>query len=476
MFGSYIDNNENQSSLVDNGSEIEPLNESFAHERGIKIHELNNKDRVRLILGDGTPSQILSKGVYVDLKIGDHREKLFCYVANMDCTLILGDGWLQTHNPIIDWKLRTMRFKNDCVKLGCIVRNTVISSVIKPEHSSSDEFKGKCDFDIQSLSPKRFMKLMKRPDSQITCFYPKNKFSRKLDRYQRKILSLLNAINLEDHEKFAKEKPQYSIDELKERVPEFYHSEIEMFLRKKADELPPHRKEDHQISLISEVEPPFVRNYKPMSEKELTAVKHDLDEHLKNGFIRPSSSEAAASVLLVKKPGGGLRFCVDYRALNAITVKIRYPIPLINETLAKLARAKKFTKLDVIHTFNRMRVREGDEWLTAFNTRYGQFEYLVMPFGLCNAPSTFQSYINNSLQEYPDHFATAYLNDVLVYSETEEEHQEQVLKILKKLRERGLQLDIDKCEFSVSEVKYLGIYVGVNGIRMDPEKIEAILN
>ena len=93
---------------------------------------------------------------------------------------------------------------------------------------------------------------------------------------------------------------------------------------------------------------------------------------------------------------------VDYRALNAITVKNRYPIPLINETLGKLSQAKRFTKLDVITAFNRLRVKEGHEWLTAFNTRYGQFEYLVMPFGLCNAPGTFQSYINNSVREYLD--------------------------------------------------------------------------
>ena len=212
-----------------------------------------------------------------------------------------------------------------------------------------------------------------------------------------------------------------------------------------------------------------------MSEQEMEAVKKYIDEHLGKSFIRPSSSSAAAPVLLVRKPGGGLRFCVDYRALNSITIKNRYPIPLINETLGKLSQAKKFTKLDVISAFNRMRMKEGHEWLTAFNTRYGQFEYLVMPFGLCNAPGTFQSFINDTVREYLDVFCRAYLNDVLIYSEIEEEHSDQVFKILKRLQERGIQVDIDKCEFSVTEVKYLGLIVTTDGIKMDPEKIEAVL-
>ena len=120
-------------------------------------------------------------------------------------------------------------------------------------------------------------------------------------------------------------------------------------------------------------------------------------------------------------------------------------------------------------------MKEGHEWLTAFNTRYGQFEYLVMPFGLCNAPGTFQSFINDTVREYLDVFCTAYLDDVLIYSENEEERSEQVLKVLTRLKEKGLQVDIDKCEFSVTEVKYLGLIVTTDGIKMDSEKIEAIL-
>jgi Reverse transcriptase (RNA-dependent DNA polymerase) len=126
-----------------------------------------------------------------------------------------------------------------------------------------------------------------------------------------------------------------------------------------------------------------------MTAQELEVLKKYLDENLSKGFIRSSLSPVASPVLMVRKPNGGIRVCIDYRALNEITIKNRYPIPRISETLDRLSKAKIFSKFDIIHAFNRIRMKEAHEWLTAFNTRYGQFEYLVMPFGLCNAPATF---------------------------------------------------------------------------------------
>ena len=165
-------------------------------------------------------------------------------------------------------------------------------------------------------------------------------------------------------------------------------------------------------------------------------MKKYIDEHLEKGFIWPSSSAAASLILLVRKPGEGLRFCIDYRALNAVTVKNRFPIPLILETLGKLAGAVKYTKLDVIHAFNQIRMKKDHKWLMAFNSRYDQFEYLVMSFGLCNAPGTFQGYINESLREYLDVFCTAYLDDMLIYSSKEEDHASHVLQVLRRLHKR----------------------------------------
>lgn len=168
--------------------------------------------------------------------------------------------------------------------------------------------------------------------------------------------------------------------------------------------------------------------------------------------------------------------CVDYRALNALTLKNRNAPPLIREILARLCAAKIYSKFDIIAAFNEIRMKEGDEEKTDFLTRWGLFEYVVMPFGLCNAPGTFQSFINATLREYLDDFATAYLDDILIYSDTREEHIEHVNKVLDRLEKAGLFLEIDKCEFFVAEVKYLGLIVKTEGIKMDPVKVEAIVN
>ena len=200
------------------------------------------------------------------------------------------------------------------------------------------------------------------------------------------------------------------------KVPLEHHKHLIAFSRKEADKLAERRPYDHKIVIEEGKHPGFGPLY-GMSRNELQVLRKYLDEHLDKGFIRASSSPVAAPVIFVKKPGGGLRFCVDYRALNAVTVKNRYPIPLIQETLNRLSKARIYTKLDIIHAFNRLRIAEGDEWLTAFRTRYGLFEYLVMPFGLANAPSSFQHFVNDTLRPYLDVFCTAYINDILIYSD-----------------------------------------------------------
>ena len=176
------------------------------------------------------------------------------------------------------------------------------------------------------------------------------------------------------------------------------------------------------------------------------------------------------------KPGGGLRFCVDYRALNAITRGDRYPLPLVRETLRNLAKARWFTKLDVRAAFHRLRIKEGDEWKTAFRTRFGLFEWLVTPFGLAGAPATFQRYINGTLADFLDEFCSAYMDDVLIYSGgSYKDHMRKVRSVVERLGKAGLKIDIDKCEFAAKEVKYLGFIISAGeGIKVDPAKVEAI--
>ena len=211
-----------------------------------------------------------------------------------------------------------------------------------------------------------------------------------------------------------------------------------------------------------------------MFREELAVLKKYLEENLEKGFIKPSTSPASSPVLFVKKPSGGLRFCVDYRALNEITIKNRYPIPRINETLTLIGKSMFFTKLDVISAFHRMRIAPGHEYLTAFRTRYGLFEYNVMPFGLANAPSSFQNFTNDTLGAYLDEFCTAYNDDILIFSKTMKEHQEHVRKVLIRLKKSGLQIDIGKCEFHKTSVKFLGLIISTQGIKMDPAKLQVI--
>ena len=195
---------------------------------------------------------------------------------------------------------------------------------------------------------------------------------------------------------------------------------------------------------------------------------------LGKGYIRPSSSPYAAPVLIVKKLDGGLRVYIDYRALNALTIKNRNAPPLIRDTLAKLCMAKIYSKFDIIAAFNEIRMRKGHEEKTAFLIRYGLFEYTVMPFSLCNAPGTFQAFINHILREYLDVFYTAYLDDILVYSTGIAKHKHHVKQVLQRLRKAGLFLDIYKCEFNVTTVKYLGIIITTEGLEIDPSKVKAI--
>jgi hypothetical protein len=264
-------------------------------------------------------------------------------------------------------------------------------------------------------------------------------------------------------------------------LPNHFGKWTPLFDPVRAEQLPPLRGPsiDHAIHLEQEngkdKEVPWGPLYN-MSRDELLVLRKTLTELLDKGFIRVSSSPAAAPVLFVRKPGGGLRFCVDYRALNSITRKDRYPLPLIYETLRTIGQAKWFTKLDVSAAFYKIRVAEGDEWKTAFRTRYGLFEWLVTPFGLANAPSTFQKYINWALREYLDEFCSAYIDDVLIYTNgSRTEHREHVNKVLARLSEAGLQLDIDKCEFETKSTKYLGFIIEAGkGVRMDPEKVKAI--
>ncbi|KAI0992287.1 hypothetical protein K3495_g15899, partial [Podosphaera aphanis] len=213
-----------------------------------------------------------------------------------------------------------------------------------------------------------------------------------------------------------------------------------------------------------------------MTREELLVLRKTLTELQDKNWIRVSSSPGGAPVLFIKKPGGGLRFCVDYRALNAVTERDRYPLPLIRETMQILSGASWLTKVDVRSAFHRLRIAEGDEWKTAFRTRFGSFEWLVTPFGLAGAPSAFQRWINKVLGDLLGVTCSAYVDDVVIFTDGDlKNHWTKVSQVLQRLQNAGLKLDPKKCEFARKEIKYLGFIVNVNeGIKVDPEKVKAI--
>jgi transposase InsO family protein/predicted aspartyl protease len=259
-------------------------------------------------------------------------------------------------------------------------------------------------------------------------------------------------------------------------LPPEYQEFKGAFSKSESNRLPPHRDYDHKI----ELESPLPSSYSPLyrqSTTELQVLKQYILENLDRGFIEPAGQVPFASpVLFVKKPDGSLRLCVDYRKLNALTRKDAYPIPRIDELLARVSKAKVFTKLDVQKAFNRVRMAPDSEEYTAFRTRYGTYKSKVLPFGLCNGPATYQRYMNDVLMEYLDEFCLAYLDDILIYSENLEEHEEHVKKVLTRLREAGLQADIRKSEFSVQRTKYLGLILTTKGLEVDPDKVAPLKN
>ncbi|KAK8934918.1 hypothetical protein KSP39_PZI014856 [Platanthera zijinensis] len=237
--------------------------------------------------------------------------------------------------------------------------------------------------------------------------------------------------------------------------------------------LPPQREIDFSIELVPGAKPVARSPYR-VAPKEMAELKVQLQELLEQGYIRPSMSPWSAHVLFVKKKDGSLRLCIDYRELNKLTEKNKYPIPRIDDLFDQLAGSTVYSKLDLKSGYYQLRIREGDIPKTAFGTRYGHYEFTVMPFGLCNAPSVFMDLMHRTFREYLDLFVIVFIDDILVYSQSEEDHANHLRLVLHTLRRNKLYAKFSKCEFWLSSVAFLGHVVSGEGIVVDPLKISAI--
>jgi hypothetical protein len=212
-----------------------------------------------------------------------------------------------------------------------------------------------------------------------------------------------------------------------------------------------------------------------MSIEELKELKKQLTELQEAGFIRPSSSPWRVLVLFVQKKDGSQRMCVDYRSLNDVTVKNKYLLPRIEDLFDQMRGARVFSKIDLRSGYHQMKIRLSDIPKTAFSTRYGLYEFIVMSFGLTNAPTYFMNMMNTVFMEYLDIFVMVFIDDILIYSKSDSDHEEHLRLVLQKLRDNQLYAKYNKCEFWIDEVPFLGHIISNGGISVDPGKVKEIV-
>ena len=422
--------------MIDSGANGNYISRRFVREKKIATSTKRRGYELFAVDGSHLPS-VDKETIPLPLAIQQHHEEIVLDVTDMAShNIVLGMTWLEKHNPIIDWKKGVLRFQ----RCDCVID-------IRPIHRQRSAME-EATYVINQMQ-------------RITA-------SR--DNTEAVIASADTDKGTSDRQSRGR-----GGDNAPPGIPQEYQKWKRLFEEEEGLlALPKHQPWDHEIKLIPGSKPTFVPLY-PLSEKQLRFQKKYLDDNLAKGFIRKSQSQVAYPMLFVPKKDGELRPCVDYRKLNDITIKNRYPLPNIEELQQRLQGAQWFTSIDLRGAYNLIRMKEGEEWKTAFRTRYGLYEYAVMPFGLTNAPATCQELINDTLREYLDIFVVAYLDDILVYTTgTLATHIQQVHQVLSKLNDRNLKVKPEKCEFHQHNLRFLGFIVGRNGIQIDPEKTRSV--
>jgi hypothetical protein len=238
--------------------------------------------------------------------------------------------------------------------------------------------------------------------------------------------------------------------------------------------MPPDRDIEFLIELLHRTPPISKRTYR-MPINELVELKKQINELQAKGFIRPSSSPRGAPVLFVEKDGTQW-MCIDYCSLNEVTIKNMYPLPRIEDLFDQMKGAGVFSKIDLRSGYNQLRIQESDIPKTAFRTRYGLYEYTVMSFSLTNAPAYFTYLMNKVFMEYLDKFVVVFIDNILIFSKTEEEYKKHLRLVLEKLRSNQLYAKLSKCEFWLTEVAFLGHVISAGGVSVDPGKVRDVLN
>ncbi|SJL05427.1 uncharacterized protein ARMOST_08794 [Armillaria ostoyae] len=422
--------------LVDSGCTSSAINRAF-----VRKHQLDTvKTAVPIVVynADGTRNQAGDITEYVEMRmtIGNHVERIDFAVTDLGPKdLYLGHDWLKRHNLVINWETGTVIFgRCSCVK------NPFPLSDADPDDRWDEE-----------LEEGDTILAVNMEEELVICAM----------HHANDLTAAANA-----------EKPSKTFEEM---VPSDYRSFRDLFSKENFDELPERKPWDHAIELIPNAKSTLDCKVYPLNRNEQEQLDKFLDENLDSGRIKESKSPFASPFFFVKKKDGSLRPVQDYRKLNEMTIKNRYPLPLISELIDKLQGAKYFTKLDVRWGYNNVRIKEGDEHKAAFRTNRGLFEPTVMFFGLTNSPATFQWMMNDIFKDLiASGKVTIYLDDILIFTKDLDEHRRIVRQVLQKLRENKLFLKAEKCEFEVLQTEYLGVIISEGQVRMDPVKLAGI--
>src|SRR5215468_3274390 len=475
--------------LVDSGS-----SDCFADTGFVLCNELPtcSVDPIPLVLIDGSVNNHITQVVSLPIHFpsGDVFPLDF-YVTPLEssCSVVLGLSWLLRYNPLIDWRLGHVVFRSPIQEISASPSTHLSAAVLQqaeyPLHDSLPRNESLLDPSPCETSVTNSPPVVELPPNSSPLDEPPvlrvsppphvslvnaSAFSRAC-RLEGSQAFRLDLASPELFGKSANASSQESVDLAS--VPEEYHDFADVFSKKRASTLAEHRPYNLKISIDDGQTPPIGPIYS-LSATELQALREFIDENLAIGFIRPTRSPHGAPVLFVKKKDGSLRLCVDYRGLNKITRKDRYPIPLVADLLDAPRRARIYSKIDLKHAYHLVRIAEGDEWKTAFRTRYGSFEWLVMPFGLSNAPAAFQRFMNDIFADMLDVSVVIYLDDILIYSDDMAKHRSHVREVLKRLRANGLFASEKKCVFHKSRVEFLGFILSPQGLSMDEEKVKVI--